>query len=355
MIKKILNYFKKPQMLNKPVSLFEEIKSDILGNTDLSQILLKAKVLAYKLKNNEFKEWVESELNGYDNLDLLPDYRVISTKTQGDFGNRFRIWKNMDFPLHLVDKDLQFHFNEIQVNEAINELESFLESIKTNKVDFMPFSIPQELIVLLNSTTLDDYKCLRAWSLLTKGNINRIISTTRNRLLGFILTLADKYPELKSDADLTQPIPDEQIKQVFNISILGWKTQVIGLSEHTTQGENMSVFNQQGQTVNTQYNAAGDINFSSIQNSTEFVAELIKLKNEFSKVAQEEAINAEIVTDTEYQLTKAIQQAEKPEPNKEKIIGHLETAKQIVDGVETLAKIGTGLYGAIEIVKVILG
>jgi hypothetical protein len=117
------------------------------------------------------------------------------------------------------------------------------------------------------------------------------------------------------------------------------KNNITGSSEQIIQGEKMSVFNQQGQTVNTQYNAAGDINFSSVQNSTEFVAELIKLRNEFSKVAQEEAIDAEIVTDTEYQLTKAIQQAEKAQPDKGIISNHLEKAKQLVDSLDTSIKI----------------
>jgi AbiTii len=342
-------------MPSKSVSHFEQIQSDILGNEDLSIILRKAKVLAYKLKNQEFKDWIENELNGYTDDDLLPECRKIFTIAQGDFLNRRWHYKSVEIPLHNIPEDLHHFFNEINVTDGVKGLESLLETIKKSKNDFLKISIPAEFTILLSNIIFDNLNCVGAWRVLTKGNINQILETTRNNLLNFILELTDKYPELKSDTALTQQIPDEQIKQVFNYYILGGKHQIIGSSNHTTQGDNMSVFDQRGQNVQTQYNAAGDINFSSIQNSTEFVAELIKLKNEFSKVAQEEAIDAEIVTDTEYQLTKAIQQAEKPEPNKEKIIGHLETAKQIVDGVETLAKIGTGLYGAIEIVKVILG
>ena len=60
------------------------------------------------------------------------------------------------------------------------------------------------------------------------------------------------------------------------------------------QGDNMSDFDQRNQKVNTQYIAAGDINFNSVQNSSDFVAELQKLKSEFSRFAEEEAIDAEI-------------------------------------------------------------
>ena len=79
MFKEILNSFKNKQRNEKTTSVFDKIQDDILGATDLSLILRKAKVLAYKLKNQEFKDWVEHELNGYDENDLLPEYRKIHT------------------------------------------------------------------------------------------------------------------------------------------------------------------------------------------------------------------------------------------------------------------------------------
>ncbi|HLM62085.1 MAG TPA: hypothetical protein VK308_14865, partial [Pyrinomonadaceae bacterium] len=95
------------------------------------------------------------------------------------------------------------------------------------------------------------------------------------------------------------------------------------------------------------YNAAGDINFNNVQNSVDFFVELKKLKAELARVAEEEAIDAEIVTDADYQLTKAIQQAEKEQPNKTTIIEHLNNAKGYLDGVATLAKVATAVAGAI--------
>jgi AbiTii len=339
MIKKILNFFKKPQMIRKSVSHFDQIQSDILSNEDLSIILRKAKVIAYKIKNQEFKDWIENELNGYNDDDLLPEYRKIFTIAQGDFLNTRWHYKSVEIPLHNIPENLHHFFNEINVTDGVKGLESHLETIKKSKNDFLKISIPAEFTLLLSNIIYDNLNCVAAWRVLTKGNINQILETTRNNLLNFILELADKYPELKSDAELTQQIPNEQIKQVFINIILGGKHQIIGSSNHTTQGDNMSVFDQRGQNVQTQYNAAGDINFSSVQNSTEFVAELIKLRNEFSKVAQEESIDAEIVTDTEYQLTKAIQQSEKAQPDKGVISNHLENAKKMVDGIDTSIKI----------------
>jgi hypothetical protein len=50
--------------------LIQSIQQDILStNVSLTNILLKAKVLAYQLKNDEFKQWVKNELDGYDSID----------------------------------------------------------------------------------------------------------------------------------------------------------------------------------------------------------------------------------------------------------------------------------------------
>lgn len=48
----------------------------------------------------------------------------------------------------------------------------------------------------------------------------------------------------------------------------------------------MAVFDQRGQQVNYQYNAAGDINLDFVQNQTQLVEELGKLKAELSKAAE---------------------------------------------------------------------
>jgi myo-inositol-1-phosphate synthase len=56
----------------------------------------------------------------------------------------------------------------------------------------------------------------------------------------------------------------------------------------------MPVFDQRGQKVTYQYNAAGDINFGNVQNRADLISELKKLKDEISKAGEAEVIDAEI-------------------------------------------------------------
>ena len=51
----------------------EALKSDF----DIMNLLRKAYLVARKLKLQEFEDWVNNELNGYKDLDKIPDYRLL--------------------------------------------------------------------------------------------------------------------------------------------------------------------------------------------------------------------------------------------------------------------------------------
>ena len=55
-----------------------ELQKDIIENRlDTISILRKAKLIATKLNLNDFNQWIDYELNGYDKYDDIPDYRNV--------------------------------------------------------------------------------------------------------------------------------------------------------------------------------------------------------------------------------------------------------------------------------------
>ena len=68
----------------------------------------------------------------------------------------------------------------------------------------------------------------------------------------------------------------------------------------------MAIFDQRGQQVTYQYNAAGDINFGAVQNRMDLVGELGKLQREMTPAMQSGVFDEGVATDAEYQLTKAV-------------------------------------------------
>ncbi|HAZ43422.1 MAG TPA: hypothetical protein DDW76_22055 [Cyanobacteria bacterium UBA11369] len=113
----------------------------------------------------------------------------------------------------------------------------------------------------------------------------------------------------------------------------------------------MSVFDQRGQKVSYQYNAAGDINLSAVHNRADLVSELEKLKTEVKKARDAQVIDTEVATDVDYEITKAVQQASKPEPSKNTILDHINKAKDYLKGVAEAGGILTALIQVAELVQ----
>jgi hypothetical protein len=113
----------------------------------------------------------------------------------------------------------------------------------------------------------------------------------------------------------------------------------------------MAIFDQRGQQVTYQYNAAGDINFGAVQNRMDLVGELGKLQRELTQARQAGVFDEGVATDAEYQLTKAVQEAKKPAPDKQTLLGHLGSAKTLVEGVAAAGGLVTALTKAAELVQ----
>jgi len=113
----------------------------------------------------------------------------------------------------------------------------------------------------------------------------------------------------------------------------------------------MPVFDQRNQQVTYQYNAAGDINFGAVQNKAEVVGELEKLQAELTKAIEAGVFDEETAIDAEYKVTKAVQQANKPEPDKKTVLDHLQEAKALIGGVAAAAGLVTALTQAAEMVQ----
>jgi len=108
----------------------------------------------------------------------------------------------------------------------------------------------------------------------------------------------------------------------------------------------MATFNQQNQTVQTQYNAE-TINFNQAQTSDEFFTKLEQLQSELDKAIQAQAITGENAIDAQMHIKKAILQAKESTPNKKTLIEHLTSAKDLVTNVGGLVTAITGAIATI--------
>ncbi len=113
----------------------------------------------------------------------------------------------------------------------------------------------------------------------------------------------------------------------------------------------MAQFDMRGQRVTNQYNAGRDMNFGAVQTPLDLIAELEKLNGQVVQAKEADVLSEETATDAQYQVTKAIQQAKKPDPDKKTIVDHLTTAKALLENITAASGLVTALVGAVEVVQ----
>lgn len=113
----------------------------------------------------------------------------------------------------------------------------------------------------------------------------------------------------------------------------------------------MAQFDMRGQRVTNQYNAGRDINFGAVLTPDDLIAVLEKLNGQVTQAQQAGILSEETATDAQYQVTKAIQQARKPDSDKKTIVDHLTTAKALLDNITAASGLVTALVGAVEVVQ----
>jgi hypothetical protein len=244
-------------------------------------------------------------MDGYKDRNELPDYRIKRVESLGTFVSRTMWASDIPIPISALPEWLREEASTIWIFEGIRAIEELANSKQPISANW-----PAEWLNVLNQknmTSLTSPECVQGKRLISSYVFAQILDTVRSRLQDFILEISNLPWSMGKERLLA-----EQIQHIVEVTIF-----------NNPQGGSMSVFDQRGQSVSNQYNAAGDINFG----------------------------DAEIATDAEYHITKAVQQAKKPEPDKKAILDHLATAKAAIEGVAAASGMITALVKAAEVVS----
>ncbi|QSV55828.1 MAG: hypothetical protein HEP80_20140 [Dolichospermum sp. UKL201] len=299
--------------------ILERIQEEILNpEVALHRILLKAKLLAHDLKNDRLKQWVKYELDGYPDIDKVPDYRILYPQLLAYIFNGYNGHKSLPISLINTPDWFQETADKIRFSPGIKTVEEFAASQEN-----ITFNWNAEQIAIWNEYNplgRGGHQCYQVRRPVSPSVFAQILLTVRSRLQDFILELSDIPWKIPKDSALS-----DQIERLVSLTIY-----------NNAQGGNMATFDQREQKVQNQNNAArdinikGDINIGAIQNTNDFIRELQKVKSELSKAGEAEIIDAEIVTDVDYEIATAIQEAKKPTPDKNFVLQTIEKAKNLL-------------------------
>jgi hypothetical protein len=315
--------------------ILSQVQADLVdSDASLADTLRKARVLAHRINSSELDHWASLELDGYKDISEVPDYRIIEAGCAGTWTNgRWRI-QNQGVPLHQIDsQNLVDLITKYPVRDGIRTVEHLSASKEQNII------ITPELTTMVNHYVGDQgYGFSEIRILIHSYHFEQILDTVKNRLLDFVLRLNDEWqPDDK-------PPSNEFINHLVSITIY-----------NNPQGGNVSIFDQRDQQVDYQYNAAGDINFNSVHNVSEFIDQLDKLKREIELASNREVIKPDIAAEAESHLAEATQEAKSARPNKDFILQHLGQAKTLLEDVTAATGLVTAFLRAMGVARGLLG
>lgn len=218
------------------------LRNDIVDpNIALSSVLLKAKVIAYSLDSDEFKEWVNFELDGYGGQNVeVPEYRVCAAANYGQFsGFHGRSIDNQPIPVSLLPDSLNALYGELTVREGISAIETSMASLSQANEFALQAPWAAEAIVLVSgiSKIVHGYALVSAWQLISKNVLESVCSTVRSRLLTFVLELEDQFPDIVDSENDVSNISKEQTKDIFVTNVLGGNNVLASGAGFTQQAQ----------------------------------------------------------------------------------------------------------------------
>lgn len=203
---------------------------------NLTDALIKTKVVLHRLGEKKPVEWVNSELEGYDDSSNLPDYRVVGSMVKANIMNMAYSANNVDVPVYHLDEDLRRSLEKSSFRQGI----AAIEDLANTDSDSVQRPIPHALYGLLSEKFASGYRVQSAWCEVPKHSLIQILTQVRSRLLDFILELSDKVSDTDDSTDLKRLSKEIGTESLFNNAVFGHNATIV-VGNHNVQNTENTV------------------------------------------------------------------------------------------------------------------
>ncbi|MDT2806615.1 hypothetical protein K5X77_08970 [Vagococcus lutrae] len=148
-------------------------------DSDVLNLLRKAYIVARKLKLNEFEEWVNNELNGYQETDKIPDYRKVRGEVKA--WNPYLGW----IPMIIQNNEIANQLSEHLASDSIPNLKNVYESLNGNHAT-LQFDAGMNNLLSKSSGVNTKYALM-----ISANQIYNIMERVRNIVLDWSITLEE--------------------------------------------------------------------------------------------------------------------------------------------------------------------
>lgn len=166
-------------MTDSAVISLQALASD--PTSDIVAVLMKAKMIAFKLDLTDITEWIELELSGYPTRASAPEYRTGQGRLKAR--NPFNGWIPVDFGN--AERDIVVKFTTFMLLEPVSSLKRVMD----RDLGTLRLPVPFEMVRMLNSNPNDGREVCWFFS---AGIIDHVFTTIRKKILEWSLELEKK-------------------------------------------------------------------------------------------------------------------------------------------------------------------
>jgi hypothetical protein len=196
----------------------------------IGTLLRKCLVLEQTFKNEKFRVWLNKELDGYDNEDELPPYRVFGAISYGHFIGSFgRQLSNQPLSLHVLERKDYERMSRCPLPQPASSYEE-----RPNKDEDAQLPWDPALTTKYQTKFFQggDMVLNRAWQLIPGSVLVGLLENVRNRVLRFALDLKS---ELGPDSPTVEKIPSATIERSVVNHIYGGNILIASNAENISQ------------------------------------------------------------------------------------------------------------------------
>lgn len=206
--------------LTDSMTLLRDIQDAAIGtDVPIATVLRKAQVLAARLDHEPLRAWVMAELDGYDNVDDLPDYRRIGqVPVLGHFsGPGGSSTTNRPLPPRCVPENFREFLFTHNAQEGVAVLEAIVQSGPNAKYPW-----PSDVVAEFQEDFIEYMALVQAFKAVSTTILAGVLDTVRNRLLAFVIDIEKLDPHAGEVAPgAPAPVADAAVSQVFHNNITG--------------------------------------------------------------------------------------------------------------------------------------
>jgi hypothetical protein len=200
--------------------IIEILSSD---KPNLTNALIKTKVLLHRLGQKNLIGWVNKELNGYEEDDELPQYRILPCTVLANVSNLGWRYPSHPIPIAHLDEKVRKRLEQARFYQSIG----VLEELANSKGERITSRIPMECNSLLDKGLGGGFRVESAWCDSSKTTLTQTLVEVRSRLLDFMLQLSDEFAGEMSDEEVKNKSQSVDSASIFHNAMFGDNTTII--------------------------------------------------------------------------------------------------------------------------------